>query len=169
MRRSAIIVPILFIVHLFFQVLVLKNVVLFHTAFCFLHVSFLLLLPIEMGSLALLGLGFLMGFSIDVFYDSLGLHALSCVLMIYLRNFWIARITPLGGYETGSVPSINLGGITWFLMYAMPLIFIHHTVLFFTEVGGFHLFWITLRKALASTLFTTFVIVLLQYIFPDRA
>lgn len=168
MRRSAIILPILFLSHLFFQVLVLKNVVLFHTAFCFLYTSFLLLLPIEMGSIALMGLGFLMGFGVDIFYDSLGLHALSCVFMMFLRNFWIVRITPLGGYDNDAVPSIRLGGVTWFATYTLPLIFVHHTVLFFTEAGTFALFGFTLWKAFTSTLFTGFVILLMQYIFPDR-
>jgi hypothetical protein len=169
MRRSSIILPVLFLSHLFFQVLVLKNVVLFHSAFCFLYVSFLLLLPIEMGSMALMGLGFLMGFSVDIFYDSLGLHALSCVFIMFLRNFWIARITPLGGYDNDAVPSIRLSGVTWFATYTLPLIFVHHILLFFTELGSFDLFGLTLWKAFASTLFTGFITLLMQYIFPDRA
>mgnify|MGYP006207562425 CR=1 FL=1 len=36
-----------FIVYLLVQILVLKNLVLFGTAFCFLYVLYLLLLPIE--------------------------------------------------------------------------------------------------------------------------
>ena len=41
------------------------------TAFCFLYVAFILLLPIEINILALMILGFLTGFIVDIFYNSL--------------------------------------------------------------------------------------------------
>src|SRR5687768_14551122 len=133
MNRSNIIQIISFFIYLFLQVLLLKNAVLFQTAFCFIYIAYLLLLPVETNPVLLMLIGFLMGFFIDMFYDSLGLHALSCVLILYARNFWLARLTPQGGYDNGTMPGIAMAGLQWFLVYAIPLIFIHHTVLFFTE------------------------------------
>lgn len=168
MSRLGIIQVISFFVYLLVQVIILKNVVLFHTAFCFIYVAYLLLLPVDSTPMTLLGVGFLMGFIVDIFYDSLGLHAFSSVFIMYVRNYWLNLITPQGGYDSNIAPSLAINGVQWFLVYTMPLIFIHHALLFFTEAGGFDLFWFTLWKALFSTLFTTTVIVLTQYLFPDR-
>ena len=52
MNRSGIFVVIYFVVYLLAQVLLFKQIVLFNTAFCFLYVVFILLLPIETNALA---------------------------------------------------------------------------------------------------------------------
>jgi hypothetical protein len=166
MRGFSIIQLISFFLYLIFQIVILKNVVLFHTAFCFVYVAFLLLLPVETGKLLLLAIGFVMGIIVDTFYDSLGLHAFACVFIMYLRGFWLGRLTPQGGYDAGAVPGIAMNGAQWFLVYSVPLIFVHHLLLFFIEVGGVHYAGFTLAKVAASTVFTAMVIVLVQFLFP---
>ena len=168
MSRSGIFIIISFVLYLLAQVLVFKQLVLFNTAFCFVYVAFVLLLPIETNSLILMGVGFLLGFLVDVFYDSLGLHALSLVLVAYVRNFWLGTITPQGGYDAGGGPTLAMNGIQWFSVYTMPLVFVHHFVLFFTEAGGFGIFWFTMLKVIASMCFTMSVILFLQYFSFDR-
>lgn len=168
MNRSGIIVVFYFIIYLLVQVMLFKQIVLFNTAFCFLYVVFILLLPIETNSLALMGLAFLLGFLVDVFYDSLGLHAMSLVLVAYLRNYWLGTITPQGGYDAGEGPTLAVNGLQWFMVYALPLVFVHHFVLFFTEAGGFGIFWFTMQKVITSLIFTMTVILFLQYFTFDR-
>lgn len=150
------------------QVLFMKNVVLFHTAFCFIYVAYLLLLPVDVNPLLLMGLGFIMGFTIDIFYDSLGMHAFATVFIMYLRNYWLKLITPQGGYDSNAVPVMSMNGIQWFLIYIMPLLFLHHALLFFIEAGGFRLFGFTLWKSVASTLLTTLLIVIFQFMFGPK-
>jgi hypothetical protein len=169
MSRSGIYHIIYFFLYLMAQVLLFKRLVFFDTAFCFLYVAFILLLPIEINHLALMIIGFLLGFTIDIFYDSLGLHALALVFVCYLRNYWLATITPQGGYEGGSGPTLTVNGFQWFLVYSIPLVFAHHLMLFFVEAGGFGMFWFTMLKALSSLLFTITVMVILQYLsIPSR-
>ena len=168
MSRVTILQIVSFFIYLFYQVLILQNVVLFHTAFCFLYIAYLLVLPVETNPLALMGIGFIMGLSIDMFYDSLGLHAFACVLIMYLRNYWLNNLTPQGGYDSNDTPSLALNGLQWFTVYATPMVFIHHSVLFFAEVGGFNMFWFTLWKIFTSTLFTLLVILIAQFLFPNR-
>lgn len=168
MSRPIILNVLVFFVYWFFQVLILKNAVMFHVAFCFLYIGFLLLLPAETNPLVLMLIGFILGFSIDVFYDSLGLHALASVLIMYLRNYWLAALTPQGGYDANVLPSMANNGLQWFLTYSVPLIFVHHVVLFYTEAGGFDYFWHTLIKVLASMGFTVLALVLVEYVFPGR-
>jgi len=168
MNRVSILQILSFFIYLFYQVLILQNVVLAHTAFCFLYVAYLLMLPVETPPLTLMGIGFLMGFAVDMFYESIGLHAFACVLIMYLRNFWLNSVTPQGGYDSNASPSLAMSGTQWFLIYAMPLVFVHHCALFFMEAGGFRMFGFTLWKAILSTLFTMVVILIAEFLFPGR-
>ena len=168
MSRIGIPQIVAFFVYLLYQVMILQNVVLFHTAFCFLYVAYLLLLPVETNPLALMGIGFVMGFAVDMFYESIGLHAFACVFVMYVRNYWLSSITPQGGYDSNVTPSMALGGFQWFVVYALPLVFVHHLMLFYMEAGGFGMFWFTLWKTIVSTFFTTLVILIAQFLFPGR-
>jgi hypothetical protein len=168
MIRGGILQIVLFFVYLILQVVLLKNLVLFNTSFCFLYVAFILLLPVEMGNLLLMLIAFLLGISVDIFYNSLGLHTMALVLLAYLRNHWLATITPQGGYDIGTPPTLAANGLQWFLVYTLPLVFVHHLVLFFVEASGFTLFWYTMLKAISSLLFTMAVMLLLQYLSLDR-
>ncbi|MFM7855564.1 MAG: rod shape-determining protein MreD, partial [Flammeovirgaceae bacterium] len=136
MTRSGILSFFAFFAYVLLQVLILKSLVLFNTSFCFIYVFFILLLPVEFNNLLLMFIGFTLGFSIDIFYDSLGMHALSLVMLSYLRNYWLSFITPQGGYDVGVVPSLSAYGLQWFLVYTLPLIFVHHVVLFLVEAAG---------------------------------
>jgi hypothetical protein len=167
MTRFNIIQVISFFIYLFYQVLILKNIVLFNTAFCFLYVAYLFFLPVETNPLILMLAGLVMGTAIDMFYDSLGLHAFACVFVMYIRTYWLSLITPQGGYNTNDTPSIAIHGVQWFLVYTVPLVFIHHALLFFIEAGGFGMFWFTLWKVFTSTFFTTLVTLIVQYLFPS--
>lgn len=167
MSRISVIQIISFFIYLFYQVLILKNIVLFNTAFCFLYVAYLFFLPVESNPLFLMAAGFLMGAAVDVFYDSLGLHAFSCVFVMYVRNYWLTLITPQGGYNSNDTPSIAAHGLQWFLVYTIPLVFLHHAILFYIEAGGFGMFWFTLWKVITSTIFTSVVTLIVQYLFPS--
>jgi hypothetical protein len=163
MNRGTLLYVVYFVLYLMAQVMLFRQLVLFNTAFCFVYVAFILLLPIETNPMMLMLTGFLLGFGIDIFYDSLGLHALSLVFVAYLRNYWLGTITPQGGYDAGQGPTMAVNGVQWFMVYAIPLVFIHHAVLFFAEAGGFGIFWFTMSKVMTSLLFTMSVILLFQY------
>ena len=154
--------------YLLTQALLLKNFVLFDTAFCFLYIGFILMLPIEIGPLLLMGIAFLMGFGVDLFYDSIGVNAAASVFLAFLRPYWLNIITPRGGYEEVLIPSMKTLDFGWFFTYSLPLIFLHHFALLFLETGGFGMFFFTLNKVFFSTLLTFFILVLTQYLFYKK-
>jgi hypothetical protein len=160
-----IIAPLLFLVA---QVVFARNLVLFNKAFCFLYIGYILLMPIQMGRLRLIFTAFLFGLTLDIFYDSLGMHAAATVFLAYLRPVWLNLITPRGGYENVNMPSIPELSLGWFMAYALPLLLLHHGVLFFVEAGGFHLFFFTLWKVLFSTVFTFVTLAIIQYFFYGK-
>jgi hypothetical protein len=168
MNRVGIFNVVYFFLYVIAQVLLFKRLVLFNTSFCFLYVAFILLLPVETNNLLLMVLAFFLGFTIDIFYDSLGIHALALVTVAYLRNYWLNTITPQGGYDAGSSPAVA-NGVQWFLVYTVPLVFVHLALLFFIEAGGFGLFWFTMLKIMASLVFTVGVMLILQFFSVPRS
>ena len=123
MSRNGIYSFIYFFVYLFVQVLILKKLVLFNTSFCFLYVAFILLLPIELNNLILMLAAFLLGFGVDIFYDSLGIHALSLVAVAYARNYWLNSITPQGGYDAGEGPTLAVNASFLYMIAATVVTF----------------------------------------------
>ncbi|GAB2765263.1 hypothetical protein GCM10027275_03220 [Rhabdobacter roseus] len=150
-----------FLLYLVLQILILRNVVLFDYSFCFVYVACILLLPAETNRTLLLVLGFLTGLIVDVFYNTLGMHAAASTLVAYLRPF-LVRIQ----LEAKNPDRVEIGlhqmGLGAFLSFLIPLVFVHHAMLFFVEMSHLGMILYTLLRIAASTLFTTLLILLLQ-------
>lgn len=154
-----------FIIFVAVQVLLVRNLVLFNTAFCYIYIAFLLLLPIQMPKVQLLLLAFFTGLVIDIFYDTLGINAAACVLLAYLRPYVLLLLTPRDDYEKSDTVNVHAMGWQWFSVYSLFLIFVHHLALFFLELGSFQMVGYTLGKIITSTIYTFLVFVILQLLF----
>ncbi len=151
---------VLFFVYWLVQVLIAKNLELFEVAFCFVYVGYLLQMPLQSDKSLLLGVAFVLGILTDIVYDTLGIHAFCMVLIAYLRPLLITFLAPSEEmYEL----SIRALGLTWYLQYVLILTFIHHLGLFLLQQFGFSMVLDSLLKSVASTIFTAFAIILVQY------
>ena len=153
-----------FFVYLVIQIIIVRNLVLFDVAFCYVYIAFILLLPIEVGGITAMLLGFASGLLVDAFYNTFGIHAAASVFIMFIRQRWLTFLTPRGGYDIGTASTPQALGLRWFVTYAFPLIFIHHALIFFIEVADFQLFSFTLAKILASAIFTLIMVTIIQYI-----
>jgi hypothetical protein len=153
---------LLFLVQIFFF-----KFGIFGLAFCFPYVFFLLFLPMSTPKSLLLFIGFGYGLLVDVFFDSPGLHAAACTLLAYLRPDVISIITPSGGYDEYTPISVHILGIRWVISYTLILVGAHHFLLFFLEAFSFMNFFLTLFKIIFSTLLTSFLFILMQYMFSS--
>ena len=154
-----------FVVFLGLQILLLRNLVLFNTAFCFLYIGFLLFLPIQMPKVMLLLLAFVSGITVDIFYDTIGINAAAALLLAYLRPYVLLVLTPRDDYEKSDSVNVHVMGWRWFSVYTLFLVFIHHLALFFLELGSFREVGFTLVKVAVSTIFTFLVLVIIQLLF----
>ena len=157
-----------FIFLLLLQVLILNHIDFSGYINGYLYVLFILLLPFETPKWLLLVSGFVMGLSVDIFCQTLGVHALATVTMAYIRPYLLGVIAPREGYEVGSQPNVNSFGLEWFVRYAVILVLVHHFVLFYTETFKFHQFFITFLRVILSSLFTLILIVLSQLLILKR-
>ena len=89
------------------------------------YILYIILLPFETPKWLVMILAFLIGFSIDIFSDTLGLNAAASVLIAFIRPVILNYLAPRDGYEIGSFPRVYYLGINWFLKYASSLVLIH--------------------------------------------
>ncbi|EKB47429.1 hypothetical protein [Cecembia lonarensis] len=157
-----------FFLYLIIQVLLLKNIVVFGLAFCFLYVLYILLLPLEMKTIPIMLVAFVLGMGVDLFYDTLGMHTASLLALAFLRNSWLKLLTPTGGYDENLQPSMLNMGFGWFTYYSLPLILLHHFIFFYIDQLGTNLFLAGVQKVIASTIFVFVMSIIVQLMFYRR-
>ncbi len=157
-----------FIILILVQVLIIKNIELGRFVNPFLYILFIIALPFETPKWLLLLSGFLLGITIDMFYNTMGMHAAATVFMAYIRPSILNLFSPREGYEFGTQPTIQYLGVPWFLSYSAILIVLHHFILFYLEVFRFSEFFPTLIRIIVSSVSTLLLVVLSQYLFQNK-
>jgi rod shape-determining protein MreD len=145
------------------QVLLFNNIQFSGYVNPYVYILFILLLPMDIQPWLGLPLAFLMGVLIDFFSGSPGVHTSATVLAAFVRPSIVRLIAPSDGYESGQRPSMFNYGFRWFLSYALLIVLIHHTALFYIEVFRFAGFFRTLLRVLLSTVFSMTFILLIEY------
>ncbi len=148
------------------QVFVLNNVPpLHHLVTPYLYYLFILWLPFKMGRKSVMILAFLLGFALDCFTKTYGLHAAPCVLIAYLRPFLINLLISQEGVESNyNEPSAKSMGFTPYFTYIAILTVVHHSLLFFLQalqMGGYLYFLIKMLLSAAVSLVLIFLTELL--------
>ena len=128
-----------FIVLGLLQVIILKDLDLTPGNFDFIHLIVyplaIMLLPLKTPRVLIILLGFVYGLSIDIFYDSLGVHASAATFMAFSRKIVLKFLEPYGGYTTDQIPTLRNMGIYWFFIYSGILMAIH--LLFYFSMDAF--------------------------------
>lgn len=151
-----------FILLLLLQVLLLDNVQLGGYINPFPYIYLVLILPVNMGRVPLLLVGFVLGLTLDMFSGTGGIHTAASTLVAYYRPFLLSAQSPREGFESHAVPNVSLYGFGWFAGYAALMVVIHHAVLFFLEVFRFADFFHTILKILLSGIFSLAIILLME-------
>ena len=154
------------------QVVILKDVNISWSGFDYIHLLIyplaILLLPIKTPKFIVIFLGFFLGLLIDIFYDSLGVHASALVLMAFCRSIVIRYLQPQGGYSADQIPTLKNMGTPWFFIYSGTLIFIHLLFYFSMEAFSVIFFFKILMNTIFSFIFSILLIFLIQLIFKSK-
>lgn len=172
MNSSIIKHGIRFVLLVLAQILIFKSIDLDTNGFSyftiFIYPVFILLLPIRTPTVLVVLLGFLLGLTVDVFYDSLGVHAGASVFSAFIRSTILHLLEPRGGYEVNASPTKSNYGINFFFKYAAIFMFFHIVVYFsleiFTPVYFNEIFIRTGFSFILSILF----IIIYQYLFNPK-
>jgi len=145
-----------FIIVVFIQVVLLNQLVFSGYITPFIYPVFILLLPFDIKGWWLLLLSFLLGITIDIFSNSLGMHAAASVFMGFMRPFVINLISSKTDFDSGTEPRLSIMGLPWIFFYTIIMAFLHHFFLFLIEIWGvgnlFKFFLRTFTSSIVSTL-----------------
>jgi len=150
-----------FILLVLFQVLVLNNIQFLGYINPYLYILFIISLPVRTPRWFTLILAFAAGLSVDMFSNTMGMHAFSAVFIAFLRNGIINLFTSL---EEGNnpTPSFHTFGVSAYIKYTILMVLIYHAVLFSLESFSLYNIWIVSTKALLSSLVTFMLIMGIQ-------
>ncbi|PJJ79870.1 rod shape-determining protein MreD [Mucilaginibacter auburnensis] len=165
MSRTIIYNIIRFVVVVFVQVFLLKNITLYNLSTPYPYILFVLLLPFETPNLLLFPLAFILGLTIDAFYDTPGLHAAACVVLALVRVMFISITVQKDGFDNEPEPTLSIMGFRWFFTYAIILTVIHHFFLFILEAFTFSSLLFILQRVVTSTIFTVFLMLITGLLF----
>mgnify|MGYP001392165551 CR=1 FL=1 len=154
----------IFVISVLLQVLIFDNILIARMVVPYFYIIFLILLPFQIPRALLLILGFLLGVSIDIFTNTMGVHAFACVLIAFMRPGILSLISSRETLDSVSAPRIQTMSIGWFIGYAAIMVIIHHLVLFFLEAFTFNDFLFTLLRGILSSLLSLSLIVLSQFL-----
>lgn len=154
-----------FLILVVLQVVVLNNIQLSGYINPYLYLLFILMLPVKTPKLVLLSLAMASGLIIDIFSNTLGMHAAATTFMAFCRPGVLRLIAPREGYEAEATPSVKEMSFYWFLLYAGVLIFLHHIALFYMEVFRLSEFFSTFLRVLLSSFATLSLVMLTQFLF----
>jgi hypothetical protein len=152
-----------FLIVILFQVLVMDNVMINGYMIPYVYILFVLLMPFETPRWMQLVSGFLLGFGIDIFTGTPGMHTAATVAIAFVRPYMLNLLSPRDGYEPETFPRIHYYGFLWFLKYTAAIVVIHHLLLFYLEVFQLRDFFSTLLRVVLSSILSTSTIVLSQY------
>ena len=165
MGRAIVNNTIRFILLLATQVFLLKNTGYYNLSVPYLYILFILLLPFNIPNGLLFLLAFISGITVDLFYDTLGLHALACSVMAFVRIVYISITVQRDGFDNEPEPRLGIMGFRWFVFYAVILAFFHHLVLFTFEAFRISEFGFTIVRVLLSALLSTILILVAEFVF----
>ena len=165
MNRLQTILILSFLIIIPLQLLFFNRFVFFDIGFCFLYLLLLLVIPPKVRPIGTMCMGLLVGLIIDVFSQTLGIHAMSATLFTLIRYYWLKIYFFQNVYETNSLILIKSHGLMRFIAYSFPLVFIYCFCFFFVESGTIHLFNLTILKSISTTFISLAFIIIAQYFF----
>lgn len=155
------------------QVLILKRMSagsswLWQHADIFIYPVIILMLPIRMARQYVTLIGFAIGLIIDLFYDTVGVHAFALTATAYARGLLLSYLEPRGGYTMIMTPTRHSMGLNWLLIYTAISYFIHTFTYVTVEIFTFVYIGQILLKTLITFMFSMMVVVGYHMLFNPR-
>ena len=137
MTKLVIKFAIFFVIIVLVQVTVFNHLVLFGVAVPMFFIWWLLRLPLTLNANWALTCGFLLGLTIYIFSDTLGMNSLACTIIAALRHPVLHLYFPREEDLTDPEPSFKTLGPAVYLKYLITLTVIYCTIYFMIEAMSF--------------------------------
>ncbi|WP_291102301.1 MULTISPECIES: rod shape-determining protein MreD [unclassified Flavobacterium] len=156
-----------FILLLAVQIIIFNNMNFLGYISPFPYILFIILYPVNGNKSGLLLASFLLGFIMDMFSNSGGIHTTACIVLAYYRPYIFKFSFGLSyEYQTIKLNDVLTPERFSFILLAA---LIHHFTLFLLEAFQFSFFWDILLQTLLSTAFTIILCIIIIYLIkPNR-
>ena len=155
---------LIFVVSVLLQVLIFNNLLIAKIIAPFFYILFIVLLPFDTPRSLLLFLSLALGFTVDIFTNTPGVHASASLLVGFIRPGILGILTSRETLDSITAPRVKNMGFQWFATYVTFLVIIHHLFLFFVEAFTFDDFFSTLLRVILSSILSIILIVLSQFL-----
>jgi rod shape-determining protein MreD len=151
-----------FVLLLLAQVLLFNQLDLFGFVNPFPYILFIILYPVNGNKTALLVSSFFLGLIMDMFWNSGGVHAASCLILAYIRPS-IFKFSFGLSYEYQTV-KLNESLSPERFSFILISVIVHHLVLFILEIFKITFLWEIIVRSILSTLFTILTCIIIIYL-----
>jgi len=155
-----------FILLILVQALVLNHINFLGYINPYLYILFIILFPVKNNRMLFIFLSFILGLTMDFFFDSGGIHAAASVSIAYIRpailKFCFGTV-----YEFQTV-KFDTVAFSSKVLYITILTVIHHFILFSLETFNISKVIFILQKTFFSSIFTIILCVLVTIIFSRK-
>ena len=155
---------LIFVVSVLLQVLIFNNLLIAKIIAPFFYILFIVLLPFDTPRSLLLFLSLALGFTVDIFTNTPGVHASASLRVGFIRPGILGILTSRETLDSITAPRVKNMGFQWFATYVTFIVIIHHLFLFFVEAFTFDDFFITLLRVILSSILSIILIVLSQFL-----
>lgn len=157
MTRNIIQFVILFFLLVLAQAICSK-ICLFNVAVPIIFIYFIIRLPLSLGVNWLMTLSFFIGLVIDIFNNSLGMNALSCVILAISKRPVFRLYFPREDDITDTIPSIDSLGLSVYFRFMSSLTLIYCALLFGIQAFSLMNIGLTLLRIAASSLLSIILV-----------
>ena len=121
----------------------------------------LFLLPMRSSTLLDMGVACVLGWAVDRLYGTISIHMMASVVVAFFRP-WLIDLYTARSIEMAQVYArVCHMGWRWYIMYLLPLVWMHHTIVYVFEFGWDFLNWA--HKLGESLLGTVVFFIFLEY------
>jgi hypothetical protein len=125
---------------------------------------FILRLKLETDVFTLLIYSFVLGISIDIFRDTMGLNAAALLVVAILRKYFLATISERDDFDSMmELDFFNLGVVRYLIYFGLGIL-THHFVFVLLEQFSFNGFFLLLYHSLINTLTALIILFFIQYL-----
>jgi len=157
----------LFVFLVLLQAVLLNNIAFLGHINPYLYIAFVILFPLKEKRYLFLFLAFLLGFCVDIFSDSGGIHAFATLFIAYIRLFFIRLFfrKTTSEYVLFRIHQEPFGKV---FNYVTSLVVIHHFLLFSLEHFSFSHIDMVLHNTFFSSIFTVSLYFMGTFIFRTK-
>jgi len=147
---------------IFFQAMFLNHINFLNFVNPYIYIFLIIYFPLKTNRSIFILAAFFMGFAIDFFSDTHGIHAAASLCIAYFRTYYLKIFFGIA-YQHQVVKFKHLEFKQNFF-YLITMIFTHHLILFSLEVFSINHLDIIIKKTISSLIFS-FILVIIFFEF----